>query len=231
MTRFHRGEPLPAVEDVDLLVVLGGPMNVDEESKYPWLATEKRFIAAAIAAERKVLGVCLGAQLVASVLGARVYANPEKEIGWFPIEPTGADAANGWFGPVPRGLEAFHWHGDTFDIPAGALHVARSAACAHQAFVHGERVVGLQFHLEVTRAAVRQLIAHGSGDLVAGRYVQKPQEMLAGVERFESANRVLDGWLDRLAVEASNRAAREDGTSCPTAPVRAGQPPPSGPAG
>ena len=229
-TRFHRGEPLPAVEDVDLLVVMGGPMNVHEEAKYPWLTREKQFIAAAIAAGRKVLGVCLGAQLVADVLGARVYANGEKEIGWFAIETTGAAAASRLFGRFPARLEVFHWHGDTFDIPAGALQVARSNGCAHQAFVYGERVVGLQFHLEMTQAGARELIAHGSDELVSGRYIQKPEEMLADAVRFDAVNGVMDGLLDRLTAVESNSATQEDGASRPIASTRAGEPLPTRPA-
>ena len=231
VTRFHREEPLPAVADVDLLVVMGGPMNVHEESKYPWLTREKRFIGAAIAAGREVLGVCLGAQLIADVLGARVYANTEKEIGWFAIERTEAAAASGLFGPFPQRFEVFHWHGDTFDIPSGALHVARSEGCSHQAFVYGERVVGLQFHLEMAQAGARQLIAHCSDDLVGGRYIQKPREMLADAVRFDAVNGVMDGLLDRFTAEESNQAVQEDGASRPTAPTRAGEPPPNGPAG
>ena len=225
LTRFHRREPLPAVEEVDLLVVMGGPMNVHQEAEYPWLTREKQFIAAAIAAGRKVLGICLGAQLVADVLGARVYASGEKEIGWFAIERTGAAAASGLFSRFPQRLEVFHWHGDTFDLPAGALHVARSEGCEHQAFVYGERVVGLQFHLETTPAGARQLLANGSEDLVGGRYIQEPREMLADAVRFDAVNGVMDGLLDRLTAEESNPATQEDRASRPTAPTRAGEPP------
>lgn len=230
-TRFHRGEPLPAVEDVDLLVVMGGPMNVHEQAKYPWLTREKRFIEGAIASSRKVLGVCLGSQLVADVLGARAYANNEKEIGWFAIETTGAAAASRLFGRFPARLEVFHWHGDTFDIPAGALHVARSGSCAHQAFVYGERVVGLQFHLEMMKAGARQLIAHCSDDLAGGSYIQKPEEMLAGRMRFDTANAVLEGLLDRFTGEETNQVPREGGSVRPDAPSRAGGRPPSRPNG
>lgn len=204
VTRFHREEPLPAVADVDLLVVMGGPMNVREESKYPWLTREKRFIGAVIAAGREVLGVCLGAQLVADVLGARVYASGEKEIGWFAIETTEAAPASRLFGRFPQRLEVFHWHGDTFDIPSGALHVARSEGCSHQAFAYGERVIGLQFHLEMTQAGARQLIGHCSDELVGGRYIQKPRQMLADAIRFDAVNGVMDGLLDRLAAVQPN---------------------------
>lgn len=213
VTRFHRGESLPAVAAADLLVVMGGPMNIHEESKYPWLAQEKRFVEATIAAGRRVLGVCLGAQLVADVLGARVLANAEKEIGWFPVEVTGAAGASGLFGAFPQRLEVFHWHGDTFDIPAGALHVARSEGCAHQAFAYDERVVGLQFHLETTPASARQLITHCADELVAGRYIQTPQEMLADERRFDEVNAVMHGLLDRLTSAPSDRVTRGDRNS------------------
>lgn len=207
-TRFYRGEPLPPVEDVDLLVVMGGPMNIHEEANYPWLVQEKRFIERAIVAGKRVLGVCLGAQLVADVLGARVYANTDKEIGWFPVETTAAASASGLFGTFPARLDAFHWHGDTFDIPAGALHVARSAGCAHQAFVYDERVVGLQFHLETTPASAQQLIALCADEIVAGRYIQTPQKMLADARRFDAINRAMQGLLDRLTAAAPGRAIK-----------------------
>jgi len=211
VTRFSRGDPLPEVDEVDLLVVMGGPMNVHEETKYPWLAQEKRFVEATIAAGRRVLGVCLGAQLVAHVLGARVLANAEKEIGWFPVEVTGTAGASGLFGTFPQRLEVFHWHGDTFDIPAGALHVARSEGCAHQAFVYDERAVGLQFHLETTPASARQLIAHCGEEIVAGRFIQTPQQMLTDERRFDAVNAVMRGLLDRLTAVSSDRATEGEG--------------------
>lgn len=212
-TRFHLGEPVPPIQTVDLLLVMGGPMNIHDEAKYPWLADEKRFIEGAIADRKRVLGVCLGAQLVANVLGAKVYANADKEIGWFPVEVTEAAAATSPFAVFPARLDVFHWHGDTFDIPAGALHVARSAGCANQAFIFGERVVGLQFHLETTLNSARQLIAHGADDLVGGRYVQTAQAMLVDGRRFDTINRVMHDFLDRLAAGGPERIAPADGES------------------
>jgi GMP synthase (glutamine-hydrolysing) len=198
-TRFYCGDPLPAVETLDLLVVMGGPMNIYEEANYPWLVDEKRFIEQAIAAGRRVLGVCLGAQLVADVLGAKVYANTDKEIGWFPVETTEAASGNGLFAAFPRRIEVFHWHGDTFDIPAGGVHVARSTGCANQAFVYDERVVGLQFHLETTPASALQIIAHSANEIVEGRNIQTPQAMLTDARGFDAINRAMQELLDRLA--------------------------------
>lgn len=209
-TRLHRGERLPPAPNPDLLLVLGGPMNIYEELRYPWLTQEKRFIERVVAAGRRVLGICLGAQLVADVLGAKVHANADKEIGWFPVETSEAASASGLFAAFPRQLEVFHWHGDTFDIPAGAVHVARSAGCANQAFVYDERVVGLQFHLETTPAGAQQIIAHGAADLVAGPYIQTPREMRADVRRFDAINQEMKGLLDRLAA-AAQRTLKTDG--------------------
>lgn len=207
-TRFYCGDPLPAVETLDLLVVMGGPMNVHEEARYPWLGGEKRFIEQAIAAGRRVLGVCLGAQLVADVLGAKVYANTDREIGWFPVEATQAASEAGLFAAFPRQIDVFHWHGDTFDIPAGAVHVARSAGCANQAFVYDERIVGLQFHLETTPASAQQIIAHSVDEIVEGRFIQPPQVMLASPHRFKAVNCTMRELLDRLtAAPASGGAA------------------------
>ena len=205
-TRLYLGEQLPAVETLDLLVVMGGSMNIDEEALYPWLSAEKRFIEQAIAAGQRVLGVCLGAQLVANVLGAKVYANTNREIGWFPVEMTQAASASGLFAAFPRRIEAFHWHGDTFDIPSGAVHIARSAGCANQAFVYDERVVGLQFHLETTPASAQQIIAHCAEAITQGRYIQTPQAMLADAHRFDSINRTMHELLDRLATTLDHTA-------------------------
>ena len=206
VTHLSRGDPLPMVEDTDLLVVLGGPMSVHDEARYPWLIDEKRLIERTIAAGARVLGICLGAQLIAQVLGARVRANGEKEIGWFAVEATAAARTAAVFEDFPQRLLVFHWHGETFEIPAGAVHVACSAACANQAFAFGERVVGLQFHLETTPAGARDLIAHGMDELVAGRHIEQPLAMLGYPERFAAINAAMHALLDRLTGAAPAEA-------------------------
>lgn len=198
-TRFCDGDPLPALDDVDWLVIMGGPMSIHDERAYPWLRREKRFIESAIQARRIVLGVCLGAQLIADVLGARVYANRFKEIGWFPIQRTPEAATTRVGSALPEEIEVFHWHGDTFDLPSGAVHLAHSEACANQAFVYRDRVVGLQFHLEATRAGAEQLVAHCAGEIVEGPFIQQPEVMLADESPFSKINAVLVRLLDRLS--------------------------------
>ena len=148
---------------------------------------------------------------VADVLGARVYANADKEIGWFPVEKTEAVSGDGLFEAFPRQIDVFHWHGDTYDIPTGAVRAARSAGCANQAFVYDGRVVGLQFHLETTLDSAQQLIAHGANELVQGRYIQMPREILADASRFDAINRVMHDLLDRLATNSPKRIAPAGG--------------------
>jgi len=191
-TRLYAGDLLPAISDVGLLVVMGGPMNVYEDTLYPWLGSEKRFIEKAVAAGKPVLGICLGAQLLATVLGARVYRNDQREIGWFEIQraPGAEHSKTARF--LPETAEVFHWHGDTFDIPAGAVHIACSRGCRHQGFVAEERLVGLQFHLEVTREGAEGLIDHCRGDFEPpGSFVQRPQNIIADERRFSKAHQLL----------------------------------------
>lgn len=198
-THLYRDATLPDPSSFDCLVVMGGPMGVHDEDVHPWLAAEKAFLRATIAAGKTVVGVCLGAQLLALVLGARVYRNGEKEIGWFPVELTEAARESDSMGFLPDLLTVYHWHGDTFDLPAGAVHLARSEGCAHQAFLWGGRVLGLQFHLESTAASVEELVASGADELVPGRFIQTAEQMLAaGPEDYARLHTVLSGILDRL---------------------------------
>jgi len=199
-THLFARERLPDREAFDWLIVMGGPMGVRDEAGYPWLASEKELIDAAIAAGKTVIGVCLGAQLIAEVLGASVYPNAHKEIGWFPIALTEQGRASGLFALLPPRFEVFHWHGDTFDLPEGASHLAHSEGCGHQAFLYADRVLGLQFHLESTPTSVADLVAGCADEIVPGRYVQRAERMLAATEEdYARINRALFGILDRLA--------------------------------
>ena len=185
-------EPLPSTADFDGLIIMGGPMSIHDEDMYPWLRAEKALIAAAIREGKKVLGICLGAQLIATVSGARVYPNPQKEIGFWPVQWTEA-AGKGDAQEV-----FFHWHGETFDLPAGAVLLASTAACVNQAFLLGDKVLGVQFHPEVTPEIIRAMIAHEGHELVDAPFIQPATKMLEGAGRPEGAGgpiSFLTDWL------------------------------------
>lgn len=183
----------PDIDRYHGLIVLGGPMNCDQCDRYPHLDTEVELIQAAIADGKPVLGICLGSQLIARALGARVRKNPVKEIGWYPLSPTEAGRKDPLFGGLAPVQKIFQWHGDTFDIPDHAVRLASSPDCRNQAFRYGENVYGLQFHLEVDEPMVerwlrapgnrREIAALGDGDerieqirAETGRYIDQSLE-------------------------------------------------------
>ncbi len=153
---LYDGDALPGAGDFDAWLIMGGPMNVDETDHHPYLLSERRLVADLIGRDRPIMGICLGAQIIARAAGARVYPLRPKEIGLFDVELTPTAATDALFGGLPSPLEVFQWHGDTFDLPAGAVWLARSERYLHQAFRIGRRVYAIQFHLEVTPAVARQ---------------------------------------------------------------------------
>ena len=186
-TRFFECPVLPDLKSIDLLVIMGGPMSVNDEAQYPWLLVEKQFIRDAIACGKPVLGICLGAQLIASASGAKIYPNAHREIGWFPIQAV--DEGGDDCFRFPPTETVFHWHGETFDIPPGAVRIAKSEGCENQAFQLGQSVIGLQFHLETSPDSLREIIAHCRHELVPSRYVQTEAEILAvAANRFPIIN-------------------------------------------
>lgn len=199
-SHLFAGDDLPALEAFDRLVVMGGPMGVGDEARYPWLGAEKALIRSAIEGGRSLVGVCLGAQLIAEALGARVAPNAHQEIGWFPIRFTEAARAHPLCKDLPVEQQVLHWHGDTFRLPPGALQLATSEACAQQGFLVDERILGLQFHLEMTPTSLRTLCGHCADELVPAPFVQSAEQMLAvSPARYEATARVLETLLDRLA--------------------------------
>ncbi|MBI1822103.1 MAG: type 1 glutamine amidotransferase [Nitrospirae bacterium] len=197
-TRFYESSELPNPRTVDVVVAMGGPMSVNDEREYPWLKQEKRFLQEAVRRGQSVVGVCLGAQLIASALGARVYANAEKEIGWFPIE---AVDANGDVFRFPRQVPVFHWHGETFDLPPGAVRLAKSSVCENQAFQIGKNVIGLQFHLETTPRTADLLIRNCRGELGDGVYIQTEQAIRAATESaYAEINKLMGKVLSYITV-------------------------------
>jgi GMP synthase (glutamine-hydrolysing) len=195
------------VGQIDALAVMGGPMNVYQYRDCPWLVREARFVEAAIGAGVPTIGVCLGSQLIADVLGAKVVQNAEVEIGWFEVTLTAEAEGMAAFRNIPARFTAFHWHGDTFGMPAGATHLAVSEACANQAFAYGEQVIGLQFHLEYSAESVRRMLIHCSDELVEAPFVQSAERIRAGLSNVEGTRRVLERLLGALFGGGGHRQA------------------------
>ncbi len=195
-TRPFAGEPLPLPTAFDVLVVMGGPMSVNDTDQHPWLAPEIACIADTIAANKRVLGVCLGAQLIAKALGAQVYPGPAKEIGWFPVRRVTAEPP---FGPLlPDAFTPLHWHGDTFDLPPAATRLAATDLTPNQAFNLGPRVLALQFHLEATPDSVADLVTGAGHEITPGPNQQPPASIESGAHRTPVTNALLNQLLDRL---------------------------------
>jgi GMP synthase-like glutamine amidotransferase len=199
-TLLLNNEEFPYTDDFDWLIIMGGSMNVYEYEKYPWLIPEKKFIADAIAKKKIVLGVCLGSQLIADVLGGKISKNRYKEIGWFPVSLTEHGKKSPIFNNFPKNFITIHWHGDTFSIPEGATWIAKSQACENQAFEYDDgRVVGLQFHLEYSKNSIDLMFLNCLDDMTEGKYIQKPGEILKNITNVQETTRLLNLLLDNMA--------------------------------
>ena len=202
-----RDPTLPSVSHFDMLTVMGGPMSANDEAQLGWLGPEIALVREAIAADKTVLGICLGAQIIAKALGARVYAGSAKEIGWFPVQR--AAGSHPFFDGLPDRFTPFHWHGETFDLPHEATLLANSKITQTQAFAVGRRVLGLQFHIEATEESVRALLKGAAHEIGHGAFEQQPAAILAGLNQGASLRPLLDTVLDRLtgfAAEANKSA-------------------------
>lgn len=195
-TRFFEGEIPPPLEDVDLLIIMGGPMSVNDMVQFPWLRIEKEFIRRAVEADIPILGICLGAQLIASAQGALIRQNPSKEIGWFPISGKSCD---GCF-RFPETLTVFHWHGETFDLPPDAQLLASTAECTNQAFqLADKKVIGIQFHLESTPESLDSIIENCRDDLTEGPKIMSEAEMKSQASsHYPSIHQEMNRLLDFL---------------------------------
>lgn len=185
-TKFYEQFSLPNIDNIDFLIIMGAPMSVHDVVDYPWLMDEKKFILKAIRLGKKVLGICFGSQLIADVLGAKVYANSQKEIGWFEIKKDPKNSSL-YFSNYEETNVAFHWHGDTYDLPYGAQPIFSSEATKNQGFTYKDNVVALQFHWEVKKENALALIKHSGNDLLPGSYIQNEFEILDNTNGF-SAN-------------------------------------------
>ena len=208
-TKFFQGDDLPALDDFDVLIVMGGPMGVEDVEQYPWLIEERQFIQKSIQNDKPILGICLGAQLIARACDARVIKNKHREIGWFDISIKDNENLSAVLKDVfPENVEVFHWHGDTFEIPVSAVHFSSSEACSNQGFILNDRVIGLQYHIETTEDSAALLVQHCRDELDGSTYVQSEGEILADSKRFKKINRILFRLLENLVKYASSQSER-----------------------
>lgn len=196
-THMYQEDTLPEPGDIDFLIIMGGPMSVHDVTEYPWLQHEKSFIKKCLNHGTPTLGICLGAQLIASVSGARVFPNPEKEIGWYPVTSIPKQDTRAF--TFPQEVTVFHWHGETFSTPHNAVQLAESECCRNQAFQLGTNVIGLQFHLETTPTLAQALTQHCGDELVSGTYIQDATSLLSTPEyRYKAIHSLMAKVLEYL---------------------------------
>lgn len=198
-TKTYLGEKLPSVNDFDLLVVMGGPQSVNELDRYSYLRDEIALVQTTIAHNKPILGVCLGAQIIAKALGAEVQKSPHKEIGVFPLELTHEGTQDPVFGQFPQSFDTFHWHGEMVNLPQGAVLLAQSAGCPHQIFRYGDNVYGVQCHFELTQPLIIKALPHMVKELVPDTYIQMPEQFLQA--DFSAINQKIHALLDFLTQE------------------------------
>lgn len=196
---FEETFSFPSLTDFDVLLIMGGYMNVDEEEKFPWLKQEKRFIKDAIDAGRKIIGICLGSQLIASALQCAVYKGKEKEIGFLPVQFSNEAMSNPLFNHFSSPYTLFHWHGDTFDLPENAAVIASTSVCKHQAYFINPNILGLQFHLEMDDIIIEQMLLHDGEELKErGNYIQSAEEIRSGFDFLDKNKEDLFLLLDKF---------------------------------
>ncbi len=211
IVRLYAGDPIPHEDDVDFAIMMGGPMSVLDETKYPYFVREKELCCDMVQLGKPILGICLGAQMIASAFGAAIKKNPEKEIGWFPITLTEEFSREMM---LPKTVNVFHWHGETFDIPdlegsaqpATVEPFAESEACKHQAFRLGS-AVALQFHLEATPESMESMVKNGADEIndsvAAGcKFVQDAKTIASESARLmdianDALTKILDNMLEK----------------------------------
>lgn len=199
-TLLYAGDDPLSSPEYDLLVIMGGPMNIYEHDRYPWLVKEKEAIRRAIDANKFVLGICLGGQLIADILGGAVTRNPQKEIGWFSLAQTDEISKLTPFDIFPRQYMAFHWHGDTFAIPPEAVLQSSSAACKNQGFLYKQRVIAYQYHIEATVESAGALVDNCGNELVKAPFVHEAGRIKSDTAQYHAAanaliERMLERWL------------------------------------
>jgi len=198
-TRFYEDDPLPEASGIKMLVIMGGPMNVFDFHVHDWMQDEIEWVRNYIDAGKPVIGICLGAQIIAAALGVEVYPGKHREIGWHHLQFLPSLGEFRICKDLPTTRKVFHWHGDTFPIPDGAIRIASSTAFQNQGFIYNQKAIALQFHLEVTPESVREMVDNCRDELVQGSYIQDEKEILGETCCYESNQQVMFQFLDYLS--------------------------------
>jgi GMP synthase-like glutamine amidotransferase len=198
-TKFFEEPALPSPDDFEVLLIMGGHMSIHDEKEFPWLRQEKQLVANAIWQQKKILGICLGSQIIADVLGAKVYSNREKEIGFMPVYFTETAKQHPLFKHFGEKSTVFHWHGETFDLPEGAARLAYSTPCLNQAYLLNDNIMGIQFHLEMTQEIIHDMVAHGEKELIPGSsYIHSAEKIGNDLPFLENGKNQLYQLLDKF---------------------------------
>ncbi len=200
-THLYVPHQLPLPGDFDGLIIMGGGASIYEEAKYPYLKEEKKFIRKCIDEGKTILGICLGSQLLAEVMGAKVYPGKQQEIGWFTVHFNEV-LRERMMPDLPENFTVLHWHGDTFDIPSGARLIGSSEITPHQGFIYEDHVIALQFHFEINRKQLEVFIDGVGAELLPEEFVQTREELLGNAEIYEKENnrlmfRMLDNFFKK----------------------------------
>jgi GMP synthase-like glutamine amidotransferase len=198
-TKLYENTEFPGLSEFDWLIIMGGPMGVYDEHQYSWLKKEKEFIKSSIKAGKTIIGICLGSQLLAEAMGARVFPNKKKEIGWFPVSITESGTDHHLIHGFPSSIDVLHWHGDTFNLPKNAVHLFQTDICTNQAFLYNNNILGLQFHLEATPDTLHDMLLNCRDELVTDDFIQSENEIIRQAHLCKETNRYLSHILNYLA--------------------------------
>lgn len=205
-SRMTESEWFPDPSLFDFLIVLGGPMSVHDTAKFPWLIREMDFIEKCIKKRKKVLGICLGAQLIGRVLNASIYQNPYPEIGWHPVRLAPVAKSLPVFKNFPDSWMAFHWHGETFGIPPMCFRIAETDGCPNQGFLYEDHVMALQFHLEADAAGIESMLAHSREHTALGSFIQSEEKIREGIlTHLQTTHRMFENLMYAWFLEYSAR--------------------------
>lgn len=202
VTRFDLNPELPSIDSFDWLVVLGGKMGVNDSGEFPWIADEIEFIKKVIQSGKIVIGICLGSQLIAKALGARVYKNSEQEIGFMPIILNQNALNDSVFRHFPAELTVMHMHFDVFDLPSDATEMANSVVTPCQAFRYMKNVFAFQFHFEITESNAPMFIREITPEIVPGTHVQTPEEMMEHIDNCKNNNLIFSIILENILTDS-----------------------------